>query len=905
MKASLRTVFARLRALTRGRRLDDEFDQEVADHLQRLARRYQAQGMSEDEARLAARRQFGGVAILKEDLHERRGILFFETMLRDARYALRSLRKSPLFAVTAILTLALSIGANTAIFTLTNQLLLRSLPVTSPGELVLLDWRGSFIGGSLRGRGTFSYPGYKDIRDASPGILTGLAARYQDEVDVTDHGPADRTAAEIVSGNYFEVLGVTAAIGRTLTTDDDRVPDGEPYAVLSYDYWTSHFGADPSVLNRTIDVNGRPMTVVGVAQRGFTGFSMMSPAGIFIPLMMKNTVTPTWDHMNRRDSVWLRIFGRLAPGVSASAAQAALARPFRLSRERDLDLVGRPADFRARYLRGQLVLTNALQGFNQEQQSFAKPLRILLAMVGILLLIACVNVANLLLSRASARQRELTVRLSLGARRVALLRLIMTESLLVAAAGGALGLALSYWLSSLLIHLMPYDNIDVAIRVAPDWRVLAFTAGISLLAALLFGLTPALEATRSTLAGTLRSEGPSASLSGRQARLRKLLVVAQVTLSLFMLIGAGLFALSLHKVKSMNPGMKIANVLSFSTDPSLHKYSAHRSALFFLDLQKRIQSIPGVVSASASLGPVLANANWLNTVHVEGYEPRHGEEMNPGWNAMMPRFFSTLGVPLVAGRDFSERDIRGGPKVMIVNQTFAKRFVPRGNPVGLHVGFGDSGPLDMEIIGVVDDMKDLDLTTAARPCAYTAVLQEDIPELTVYVQASGSPQSLVPAIRRQISQLDASLPMLNIQTMEARIDETHYLARLFAWISGAFGVAATLLASVGLYGVTAFAVARRRQEIGIRMALGARRANVLQLVMREVVLLTAIGVVTAIPLALGFGRLVESQLFGVRARDPLVIGTAVTLITVVSILAGYLPARRASRMDPVHALRYE
>jgi predicted permease len=582
-----------------------------------------------------------------------------------------------------------------------------------------------------------------------------------------------------------------------------------------------------------------------------------------------------------------------------------MAIPFHRSLEHDLDTVGRPADFRQKYLRGQITIQDAVKGFDQEQQAFAKPLHILLAMVGTLLLIACVNVANLAVSRATARQKEIAIRLSLGSSRVSLVRMMMTESFLIAAAGGALGLALSYWIADLLIHLMPYDNVDVAIPIAPDVRVLGFTAAVSLTAALLFGMIPALQATRPGLAPTLKSEALSTSMSAKQARLRKLLVSAQVTLSLLLLMGAGLFARSLHKLMSVDSGMKIGNVLSFTTDPSLHKYGPERSARLFLDLQERIKRIPGVRSASAALGQVLANQNWINTVHVEGYQPREGEEMNPGWNAMLPGFFATVGVPLIAGRDFTDRDTAGAPKVMIVNETFAKRFVSQGNPVGLHVGFGDSGPMDMEIVGVVKDMKDLDLTAGPRPCAYSAVLQDQFPELTVYVLASSDPLAIVPAIRSELSQLDASLPMLNVKTIAARIDETHYVERLFAWLSGAFGVLATLLASIGLYGVTAFAVARRGQEIGIRMALGAQRSNVLRLVLREVLLLTAIGVACGIPLALALGRLVENQLFAVKGTDPAVMAAAAAIIATISILAGYLPARRAARIDPVNALRYE
>ena len=611
------------------------------------------------------------------------------------KLALRNLLRNPAFAVTAVLSLALGIGANTAIFTLTNQILLRMVPVKEPQRLVAFHWTGQFIGGSTRGyEDCFSYPMYADLGGSSD-AFTGIAARYQEAVDVSDQGPAERATAELVSGNYFDVLGVTPALGRLLTPDEDKRKGGEPYVVLSYDYWQRRFGGDPSAVHRAIDVNGHPMTVVGVAQRGFQGVSLMSPADLFVPVMMKTVVTPTWDDMNRRDSIWLHVFARLRPGVDPLAAQRSLAGVYRAALEHDLAANGRDAKFSERYVKNQLRLVDGSQGFGGMGEFFSKPLYVLLAMVGTLLLIACANVANLLIARAQGRQKEISIRLALGASRRSLMRLIMTESLLVAAASGVLGLLLSDWTASLLVSLLPFQNIAAAIRTSPDWRILAFTAAISLLAALLAGVAPALQAARPGLAPALKSESRGASLGLGQTRFRRVLICAQVALSFLLLATAGLFARSLYKLMTVNSGIETNRLLAFTVDPSMHNYTADRARRLFLDLQTALARVPGAQMSSGVSYAVLANNNWQNTVHIEGYRPSNGEDMNPGYNEMLPGFFSTAGVRLIAGRDFNERDTAGAPAVVIVNETFQQRFFPHDSPLGHRIGWGGSGPANM------------------------------------------------------------------------------------------------------------------------------------------------------------------------------------------------------------------
>jgi predicted permease len=822
------------------------------------------------------------------------------------RVALRNLWHNPAFALTAVLSLALGIGANTAIFTLTNQILLRVVPVRDPQRLVSFHWTGHFIGGSTRGyEDSFSYPMYADLRGSSD-AFTGIAARYQDTVDVSDKGLAARATAELVSGNYFEVLGVTPAVGRLITPDEDRLKGGEPSVVLSYDYWQRRFGGDPFALNRAIDVNGHPMTIMGVAQRGFEGLSLMSPADLFVPLTMKTVVTPTWDDMNRRDSIWLHVFARLRPGTEPGAAQSAMASAYRAALERDLAANGRDAKFSERYVKNQLQLADGAQGFGGMQEFFTKPLYVLLAMVGTLLLIACANVANLLITRAQGRQKEISIRLALGASRRSLMRLILTESLLIAAVSGVIGLVLSEWIASLLVSLLPFNNIGAAIRTSPDWRILAFTAAVSLLAALLAGITPALQATRPNLAPALKNESRTSSLGLSQTRFRRGLICVQVALSFVLLATAGLFARSLYKLMTMNSGIDTSRLLAFSIDPSMHNYTPDRSRRLMLDVEAALAHIPGAQAASGVSYAVLADNNWQNTVHIEGYRPSNGEDMNPGYNEMLPGFFSTAGVRLIAGRDFNERDIAGAPGVVIVNETFQQRFFPHASPLGHRIGWGGGGPTPMEIVGVVNEMKEGNLKEKARPWTFTPVLQDTAPgAITFYVRTARNPLAVAQAARQVVHRMDAALPMYDLKTLDAQIDETHFLDRLLAWLSVAFGCLATLLASVGLYGITAFNVTRRTQEIGIRVALGAARGNVLRLVMKEVLILAAVGLIVGVAAALALGRLLESQLFEMKASDPAVLAGATAVVLIVSILAGYLPARRAARIDPMQALRWE
>ena len=901
---ALRRTWKRLVASFSESAGEDELVREIESHLEMQVQDNLRLGMSPNEARRAAVLKFGGIEPAKESYRDQRGMPWLANVTRDFRYGLRELRRGPGFALTIVLLLALGIGANTAIFSLTNQILLSVLPVKEPHKLVLLNWRGQFIGGSAHGwKDTFSYPAYIELRDANQVVFSGIAARFESPVDVSDNGFAERANAELVSGNYFDVLGVTAALGRTLTPGEDKIKDGEPYVVLSYEYWQRRFGGSHDVLNRVIDVNGYPMTVIGIAQKGYGGVDMLSPSDVYIPMQMKLVVTPSWDDRLRRDSIWLKIVARLAPGVDERTAQRAIDNPYLSVLENDLAAHPHKRDFAEAYRKNHIQLAEASKGLGTLHKLLEKPLYVLIAMVGTLLLITCVNVANLLIARAASRQREIAIRLSLGATRGSLVRLMMTESVILAGLGGTLGLLFSSWIASFLLHMLPFKNIDAAIRTGPDPTVLAITGALSLLTAVIFGLVPALQSSRPNLAPTLKDASVSISLGGGQAKLRRCLVSVQVALSLLLLVGAGLFTRSLHRLLAVDSGIQITKLLTFSIDPSMHKYTPERSRRLFLDCLDRLSHLPGAVSASASSSALLSQDTWQNSYVVEGYHPAAEEDMTAAWNQVLPGFFSTIGVSLIAGREFTEKDSTGAPPVAIVNEAFVKRFFPGQNPLGRHIGYRKP---DIEVVGVVRDSKGGDLKEKPREWTYTPVFQDKKPsQVTFYVRSMAPPAGLAPAVRQTMNRLDAALPVLDMKTLETQVNETHFLDRLFALLSGVFGFLATLLASIGLYGVTASSVGRRTQEIGIRMALGARQGSVLGLILKEVLLLAAIGIVIGIPVALALGRLVESQLYGMRASDPGVLTAGVATIAAVSLLAGYIPALRAARIDPIRALRSE
>jgi putative ABC transport system permease protein len=836
--------------------------------------------------------------------------------LQDVRYSLRTLAKSPVFTWVAVLSLALGIGANTAIFTLLDQVLLRLLPVKNPRELVLLSSRGTHYG-SNRGGNALSYPMYEDFRDHNT-VFSGVMCRFGVPLSMSFNGRTERVSGELVSGSYFQVLGVGAALGRVFTPDDNRIPNGHPLAVLSYAFWKSRFAGDPSILNKTILINGYALTVIGVSQPGFDGVILGEAPQIRVPVMMKARMTPQWDDLKDRRSRWVNVFARLKPGVSMQQAQAALEPFYHQLLEMEVrEPAFRHADAytRQQFLKSTIQVLPGSQGRSDLRQQFRTPLLLLMGIVALVLLIACANLAGLLLARATARQKEIAIRLALGAGRMRIMRQLLVESLLLALLGGLAGLLVAAWTDSGLLAMIPSGDTPLNLTATPDLRVLLFTLAVSLLTGVIFGLAPALQTTRPELAPTLKNE--ASAVAGSQVRLRKGLVVAQVALSLLLLVGAGLFVRSLKNLRNLGPGFPTDHLISFAIDPTLNQYDVERTKAFYRQLADGLRSAPGIRSAAFAAVGILEGNEWDSTVTVEGYQSKPGEDMNPCFNSVTPGYFTAMGIPLLAGRDFTLRDIVGiphagmpfkVPNVVIVNEKLARHYFGGRNPVGRHLGFGgDPGtPADMEIIGVVRDAKYTSLRDSIpRQVFIPALASPFVTEMTGYVRTRLDPNQAFAVIRNEVRKLDANLPVYGMRTLEEKIDESLVTERLIAILATVFSFLATLLASLGLYGVMAYSVERRTREIGIRMALGAAGGNVLWLLMREVLLLVATGAAIGLPAAWVLSKFAQAQLYGVASHDPATLVAALAAISVVACLAGYIPAWRATRIDPMRALRYE
>ena len=837
------------------------------------------------------------------------------TLIQDLRYAVRTLTRTRAFTIVAVLTLALGIGANTAIFSLMDQVLLRLLPVTDPRELVQLDGPGTFRGRTANAR-TFSYPMYRDLRDRND-VFTGLVARGPATATFTYRGQTERVNVELISGNTFAVLGVQPMLGRALTDDDDRAPGAHPVAVLSYGYWQRRFARDRSILDQVITINSTPMTVVGIAPNGFAGIVSAAAPDLFVPIMMKAEITPTWNDLDNRQSRWLNIVGRLKPALTAETAKAQLDVVYRQINEYEVVAVpgfaAASQEFKDRFRAKQLDLYPAGRGLSDVRGLVSAPLYVLMVMVGLVLVIACANVANLLLARAMGRQKEIAIRLALGAGRGRLVRQLLTESLILALVGGGTGLMLSVWLGELLVRVMPGEQLSRALSTAPNLRVGGFTALLSLATAILFGIAPALRGPKLELNRTLREGAGTVAGAAHHGRIRKGLVVAQVALSMLLVAGAGLFARSLYNLQHRNPGFDTNNLISFTVDPALAGYDQARIKRFYDTLLARLREQPGVLAASAAQVGVLTGSGSRRTIRVPGYEPRPDENMNPSTNEVGPDYFRTMGLPLVAGRAITDRDAAGAP-VAVVNETFARDFFGRDNPIGRRFYFRPSSdPLEVEIVGVVKDALYENMregTTKENPTlrfAYTPYQQSDeLNEMTIYVRASSSSAATLPyRIRQTVRDVDAGVSVDQMQTLERTVDDALFNERMLALLSGAFGVLATVLATVGLYGVLSYIVSRRTREIGVRIALGADRGTVIGMVLKEVALLTLAGIALGVPAALSLSQLVRSQLFGISPADPLTICVAAVTLALVALLAGYVPARRASRVQPVLALRSE
>ncbi len=831
-------------------------------------------------------------------------------MWNDVRLAVRSFRRSPLFAGIAIVSLALGIGANTAIFSLLDQVLVRSLRVPEPHRLVVFHVSNSFPGWSHSDTNetVFSYPLYRDLRDRSQ-VFDGLIARSSAPVSVSDGGSSERAHAELVSGNLFPVLGVEPLLGRAIAPSDDGAPDAHPVVMLSAAYWTKRFGADRGVTGRRLLINGHPMVIIGVVPPTFRGLVAGNNPDLFVPIAMKREITPTWYGLDDRRTSWLTLFARLKKGVSVEQAKARTGVLFGALLDELLQELKRPRESRLGHMLVglRLDLLPAAQGVNELKREFQSALVALMGMVGLVLLIACANVAGLITAQAASRQKELAVRLALGARRANLVRQLLVESVVLAVSGGLLGLLLVGWTIDGLLSVMGPD-MEGALSSGVDVRVLCFDLALSVAAGLLFGAMAAFQSSRPVVSDVLKNEAASVASGTGQARLRRVLVVAQVALSLLLLVAAGLFGRSITNLLRVDPGFRTSQVMTFSVDPTLQNYPPARVESFYRDLQQRLRTLPAVVAVGAVDPGPLSNSDRGANFTIEGFQAKDADDARASIAMVSADYFKALRVPVLQGRELDDADIQDHRKVALVNEAFVRTY-GQGRPVlGRHLaqGSGTTVVVDREIVGVVKDFKQDDLRGPSKPMVFFPYPLDDRPTpLTFYVRSSGTEAAVATAARRVVRELDRDLPLFGLKPMRAFVDEATVTERLIALLALAFGLLATGLAGVGLYGVIAFIVQRRTPEIGVRVALGARPSRVLALVLWEVGILLATGMAIGLVAALLAGRYVESQLFGLGGRDPVVLLGALAGLMVVGLAAGLIPARRAAAIDPIRALRHD
>jgi len=836
-------------------------------------------------------------------------------LLEDLRYALRQFRNKPGFTLTAVLTLALGIGANTAIFTLLDQALLRSLPVKDPASLVLLNFTGSFRGhmhdyGGDQGN-YFSYPMYRDLRDKNA-VFAGLIATTRAQAGVLWHNAPELADAELVSGNYFEVLGVHSAAGRLFVQSDDLQPDANPIAVLSYGYWQRRFGSDPQVVGQSILVNGHPFTVVGVGPPTFQSVQLGYVPDVFVPITMKKVMTPGDDDLLDRRSAWMNIVGRLKPGTTLTQAQAGIDPLWHSLRAEELTQMSDSSQrFRDSFLtNSRLQLVDGAKGFSPLRANLRTPLLVLMGMVAMVLLMACANVASLLLVRASGRVREMSIRYALGAERARVLRQLLTEGLLLGLAGGALGVALAPFVASILQRgIAGSDNATPPFSNHPDFRILAFNFGLAFAVSVLFSLAPMVQFWRPNLTPALKQQTTTAP--GGSTRLRGIFACLQIGLSLVLLFGAGLFARTLSNLKNTDVGFATDHLIEFTLDPSLAGYDLPQLPQLYPRILASLAQIPGVISTAATTDPELHDWNTTGNITVAGYTAKEDEDMNVEQEIVSPGYLSTLGMTLVAGRGIGEQDGPNSLPVAVVNESFAKHWLgSAANAVGHQFRKGEGTPDKntkwLTIVGVVKDSKHSGIRDDVRRTTFYSYLQEKPrPGLVFYLRTRQQPEAMIAEVRQTMQSLDPRLVPDSLKTMDAQISEDLDSERILSLLAVSFGVLAALLAAIGLYGMLAFATAQRTREIGIRMALGSTRTEIVKLVLVGVGKLLAISMVVAIPAALMLSRLIKSQLFGVTAHDPLALSGAFIVVIVAALLAAALPSRRAASVNPSETLRYE
>jgi len=832
--------------------------------------------------------------------------------MNNLKLAFRRLFKAPFVTSVAILSLALGIGANAAIFSLFNQMLLRPLPVPAPRELVNLSAPGPKPGSQSCNQAgdcnvVFSYPMFRDLQKAHT-VFTDVAAHRLFGANLAFHNQTLNGEGAMVSGSYFPVLGIKPAIGRLLSPQDDQKVGESLVVVLSHAYWTTRFDRNPGVLNDTLIVNGQHLTIVGVAPEGFDGTTLGSKPQVFVPITLRGLMNPGFNQFHNRRSYWAYLFARLRPGVTIEEARTQLNVPYRaIINDVEAPLQKGMSDQTMARFRARLVgVDPGARGQSSVDREARTPLYTLLAVTGLVLLIACANIANLLLARAAARSSEMAIRLSLGATRWQLIGQLLIESIVLAIFGGLAGMLVSRWTLDLIFAMLPSEAANT-LQVRIDGTVLLFAAAVTIGTGLLFGIFPAWHSTRPNLLTTLKGQAGQPG-GGRSAQwFRATLATAQIAISMALLVCAGLFTRSLMNVSRVELGINIEQLATFGVSPELNGYTAARSKQLFERLEDELAAQPGVTSVSAALVPALGGSNWGTDVAVEGFKADPDTDTNSRFNEVAPQYFKTMGIPLLSGRDFTRADKLGGPRVAIINQSFAKKFNLGTNAVGKRMGTdGQNAKLDIEIVGFVKDAKYSEVKDTIPPLFFQPYRQDDnIGSMTFYVRSAGAPEQVVQAIQRVVKTVDPNLPVENLRTMKQQVRDNVFLDRMISTMSAGFAVLATLLAAVGLYGVLAYTVAQRTREIGLRMALGAAPNRVRAMVLRQVGVMTLIGATIGLITALWAGRLATALLYQMEGHDPVVLAVSVVLLGLVALGAGFIPAHRASRVDPMLALRYE
>ena len=829
--------------------------------------------------------------------------------MRNLKLAIRTLTRTPFVTAVAILSLALGIGATAAIFSLFNQMLLRPLPVADPGRLVNLSAPGPKPGSNSCNQAgecedVFSYQMFRDLEKAQS-LFTGIAAHRLFGANLAYKGQTLSGSGMLVSGSYFPLLGLQPALGRLLGPGDDRAVGESRVVVLSHRYWQSRFGLNPAVLNDTLVVNGQSLTIVGVMPRGFDGTTLGSQPEVFVPVTLRGQMEPGFTGFDNRRSYWAYLFGRLKPGVTIEQATAGVNALYKgLINDVEAPLQTGMSDATMKRFRAkQIVLSEGTRGQSSVSTESKGPLTLLLGVTALVLLIACANIANLLLARSASRASEMALRLSLGASRWQLIVQLLTESLVLAVLGGAAGLVVARWTLDLIVSILP-DDASQMIQVSLDPTVLLFAAALTLGTGLLFGLFPAIHSTRPELAPVLKGQDGKTSGTKAAARFRVSLATTQIALSMALLIAAGLFTRSLFNISRVDLGLKIDNLITFGLSPELNGYTSERTRALFERLEDELAGTPGVTSATSSLVPALGGSNWGSSVQVQGYPTGPDVDNDARFNEIGAGYFKTMGIPLIAGREFTRADSLTAPKVAIVNESFAKKFNLGRDAVGKMMGTQDK--LDVQIVGLVQDAKYSEVKGQIPPIFFRPYAQDDeFGSASVYVRTSLDPEEFLATLPKVVARLDPNLPLEELRTMPQQVQQNVFLDRFITLLSAAFAALATLLAAIGLYGVLAYTVAQRTREIGLRMALGAEPSRVRGMVLKQVAIMTVVGGAIGLGGAVWLGKLAESLLFEMKGHDPLVLVSSAIVLSIVSLAAGFIPAHRASRVEPMRALRYE